>query len=117
MAKKDGNIVERLMEYVQIKIEQFKLRIVGAVSRLIAGILAFTFVAVLGILFLFFLSLSLGAFLNTVFDSEFYGYLTVAGFYLLLIIIILVLIKTQKVRGWFEDLLMKTMENEDEPEV
>ena len=116
MAESKSNTVERLTEYVHIKTEQFKLRIVSSVSRLIANVVSFSFFAVLGAFFVFFLSFGLGAFLNSVLNSEFYGHLIIAGFYLLLILIIFLLAKTNKLRDWFEDLILKAIEREDESE-
>lgn len=116
MADSDSSIIKRLTEYVHIKIEQLKLKVIGSVSRLLANILAFSAIAVLVVFFVFFLSLSVGAFLNARLASPFSGYLIVAGFYFLVIVILLLLTRTHKVRNWFENLFIRIIDNEDESE-
>lgn len=116
MTSKIGEIVERITEYIQIKTEQVKLKIVGYISRILANVLALFFIILIGFFFLFFLSFSIGSLLNEVFESAFLGHLLISAFYLLLIIIVLMLVKFGKIQGWLEFLILKIAEQEDEQE-
>ena len=44
---------------------------------------------------------------NEVFDSEYLGFLTVAGGYLLIIVILGIMAKTGKIQNWIEVLILK----------
>lgn len=116
MASSVNDIVEKLTEYVQIKTEQLKLKIIGVTSRILGNIITIFLVAAIGLLFIFFLSLSIGALLNEVFESMYLGYLTITGFYFLLILVILILSKSGKIQSIFENLILKISEQEDESE-
>ena len=116
MASSIGDIVEKITEYIQIKTELIKLKIVGYVSRILANVIAFAFISVIAFFFLFFLSFSLGSYLNYRLESEFMGHLIIAGFYLLGIIVIFLLAKTGRIQGWLENLILKVAEQEDEQE-
>jgi hypothetical protein len=116
MASSVGDIIEKITEYIQIKTELIKLKLVGYISRVLANVLAFVFIAIIAFFFIFFLSFSLGSYLNTYFESEYLGHLVVTGFYLLLIIIIFLLAKTGKIQSWLENLILKIAEQEDEQE-
>lgn len=116
MASKIGEIIEKLTEYIQVKTEQVKLKIVGYISRILANVLALFFIILVGFFFLFFLSFSIGSLLNEVLESAFWGHLIIAGFYLFLIIIALILVKSGKIQSWLENLILKIAEQEDEQE-
>ncbi len=47
MASSVGDIIERITEYIQIKTELFKLKIIGHVSRILASVIALVLVGVL----------------------------------------------------------------------
>ncbi len=116
MANSVSDIVEKITQYIQIKTEQLKLRVISHISRIMAHILVFMFLLVIGVFLVFFLSMSLATYLNEVLASQFLGYLIVAGCYLLLMIIIFLLMRSGKVQGWFEQLLLNIAESEDEQE-
>ncbi len=116
VASSVGDIVEKITEYIQIKTELIKLKVIGYVSKIVATVLGLAFISVIAFLFVFFLSLGLGSYMNSLLESEFLGHLIVAGFYLLLIIIIFLLVKTGKVKSWLENLILKIAEQEDEQE-
>ena len=116
MSSSANEIVEKLTEYVQVKTELLKLKIISVVARVLGNIITFFLVASIGLFFILFLSIGIGALLNEVFESAYLGYLSVAGFYLLLIFIIMVLSKSGKIQSLFENLILKMSEQEDESE-
>ena len=116
MASSVGDIVEKITEYIQIKTELIKLKIIGSVSKILANVIAVTVIGVIAFFFVFFLSFAFGFYLNVLLDSEFLGHLIIAGFYLLLIIIIFLLVKSGKVQSWLENLILNIADQEDEQE-
>ncbi len=114
MASSIGDIVEKITEYIQIKTELIKLKVIGHVSRVLSNVIAIALIGVIAFFFFFFLSFSLGSYLNSLLESEFLGHLIVAGFYLLLIIIIFLLVKTGKIQSWLENLILKIAEQEED---
>lgn len=116
MASSVGDIVEKITEYIQIKTELIKLKVIGYVSKILANVLAIALIGVIAFFFFFFLSLGFGFYLNNLLSSEFLGHLIVAGFYLLLIIIIFLLVKSGKVQSWLENLILNIADQEDEQE-
>ncbi len=116
MGSSIGNITERITEYVQIKTEQIKLTVITCVSRVLADVIFLFFVSVAGLFFIFFLSFSLGSYLNTLFESDFSGHLLVAAFYFVLITIMILLMKTRRIQGWLEDFILNIVEKKDEQE-
>lgn len=113
MATSIRKIVDQLAEYAEIKTDQIKLKFISKVSKLLATTLSIVLIGALGLLFLLFLSLSMAEILNESLDSNFWGHLIVTGFYLTLIIIVLLLAKAKKIRGWFEKLIMYIAEQEN----
>lgn len=113
MATSIRKIVDQLAEYAEIKTDQIKLKFISKVSKLLATTLSIVLIGALGLLFLLFLSLSVGEILNESLDSKFWGHLIVTGFYLILIIIILLLTRAKKISVWFEKLIMYIAEQEN----
>jgi len=116
MASSVGDIIEKITEYIHIKTELIKLRVIEFVSRILANVLALLFIGAIAFFFFFFLSLSLGFYLNVLMESEFLGHLIVSGLYLLLIIVIFLLVKTGRIRTWLENLILNMAEKDDEQE-
>ena len=115
MANSVGDIVERITQYIQVKTEQVKLKIIGTIARVLANIIAMAVIAVMGFFFVLFISYAAASYLNALLGSVFLGHLLVAAFYLILIIVIVLLTKTRKIQGWFENLIL-TIADQDEQE-
>jgi len=114
MASTIADLIDKIKEYIELKAEQLKLQAVPHFSRFVSGLIAVSLLAMLGILLMFFLSLALANFFNELMVSSYIGYLFLAGFYLLLILVVLVLVKTGKVQGWVEQLILKASKNEED---
>lgn len=85
-----------LLGYFEARIEQLKAEIRQEIEVVVRKLILYVLVGVFAILMLFFLSISLAGYLNTLFDSQFLGYLILAGINILLLIIILVIIQIRK---------------------
>ncbi|MEP1094518.1 MAG: phage holin family protein [Cyclobacteriaceae bacterium] len=116
MTSSVGDIIEKITEYIQVKTELIKLKVIGIVSRVLANVISAALIGIIAFFFFFFLSFSIGSYLNGILQSEFLGHLIVAAFYLLLIIIILLLAKTGRIQSWLENLILNIVEQEDEQE-
>ncbi len=108
-----NNLIDKISEYIRLKGEKLKLEIITQISRLLAHLVAFLFIAVIGVFFLIFASLSLGAYLNWVLDSTFLGYLIVGGLYFIILIGIFFLLRSNKIQNWLETLFISLSENEE----
>jgi len=82
--------IDMLKQYISDRITLIKLQSIEKVSTIAAGIASGITLAVLGLFFLVFFSITLGFLFSSWLDSETAGFGIVAGIYLLLIIIILV---------------------------
>jgi len=109
-------LINRITEYIKIKTEQIKLEIIGHSARLLSHVLVVGFLVILGLFFLFFISFGLSAYFNQLFNSTFLGYLTVAGLYLLVIVLISILARTGKIQNWIEATIVKAMDEMEEDE-
>ncbi|MFY0599598.1 MAG: phage holin family protein [Cyclobacteriaceae bacterium] len=111
-----NNLLDKINAYIQVKGEKLKLDIISQVSKLLASFVAFLLLGLVGFFFFVFGSIALGAFLNEILDSVYYGYLILTGFYLILLFIIFMLFKTKKIQKWMEGFFMSLSENTDDDE-
>lgn len=111
-----NKLLDKLSEYIRLKGEKLKLDIIAQVSRLLAHLLAFLFLVIIAFFLFIFLSLAAGAYLNVLLESEYYGYLIVAGVYLVLLIIIFLMLRTNRIQNWLESVFINISENMDTDE-
>jgi Zn-dependent protease with chaperone function len=109
-------IFQPIKEYIQIKLEQIKLKVIAQVSKLMSHVIVALLFAFLGLFILLFLSFALAAFLNTLFASPYLGFLLVGAFYFLLLLVVLVLAKNGKIRIWIENSIYESSQNLEEDE-
>tara|TARA_Y100000588_G_C13623846_1_gene656589 strand:+ start:122 stop:484 length:363 start_codon:yes stop_codon:yes gene_type:complete len=112
-----NKLVDKISEYIRLKGEKIKLDIIAQVSRLLAHFVAFLTIALVGLFLLIFLSLALAAYLNYALDSPHYGYLIVGGIYLIGLVGILLLLRTNKLQNWLETLFVNLSESLEEENV
>ncbi|MFH0841533.1 MAG: phage holin family protein [Bacteroidota bacterium] len=89
MLEEIGNIKKDIQEYIEAKLDLFKLQSAENISRVVSNVVVAVIVLLLGSLILFFLSFTAAYFLASVLNSNELGFLCVAGFYLILMLIIL----------------------------
>lgn len=85
---KAEELVSEVKEYINVKLDALKLTVAEKISRIAAVIIAGAVVAVAILFFVIFLSIALGYLLGEIFNSIWLGFLTVAGLYLLIGLII-----------------------------
>lgn len=110
-------LAELLTEYLEVKSDQIKLKVLSALARLSTVIISFALIAGLVFFILLFVNFYLSNLLNSYLESTYYGYLIVSGVYLLFLIITLFLIKKEKLQKWIDELMIKTLEEKDEEEL
>lgn len=89
MLEEVEHIKKDLQEYIELKLDLLKLQAAENVSRIISGVVVGAIIAIFAALILFFLSFAAGFFLASILNSTELGFLCVAGFYLLLVLILL----------------------------
>lgn len=106
-----NNLLDKVSNYIRLKGEKLKLEVIAQVSRLLAHFVAFMLIVMIGLFMLVFLSVATGAYFNSLLESTFLGYLIVAGFYLVLMITIILLLRTNRLQNWLEALFIKFSES------
>jgi hypothetical protein len=98
-----SKIKEALEGYIKVKLELLKLDIAEHLSKLLAQLAAYLVMLSFFGLVVAFLSLGAAFFLNDVFESSSLGFVVVSGFYTILLIVIFVLLKSGKLKSFFEN--------------
>ena len=116
MAGAIGDTISKLKEYVDVKTEQIKLVVLAKVSIVLSNVIAVSITLLFSFFLFFFLSFAVANVLNDAFQSSHIGFFLIAGFYLLIIIVVLILAKRGIIQGWIERLILTISEKEDETE-
>ena len=80
-------MLDKLIKYVEINIELFKLDLKEGIVRVIAKIIRFMLTLILLSFMLLFVSLGLALYLNQALQSQFYGFMLVGGAYAVLFVV------------------------------
>lgn len=105
-------ILDKITEYLQVRGEQLKLEIMVRLAKILSIVIVFLMLALMGFVFLIIAGIALSEYLNDVMSSQFWGYVIVSGFILLVIIIIGLLLKSGKIQSWLENVILKIGEEE-----
>ena len=111
-----SDIVEKITQYIHVKTELIKLKLISFIARVVSNLIALFTISLIGIFFILFLSFGIGAYLNELIESSYAGYFIVSAFYLVLIILMFILLKAGSIQRWLEALIVKIVEQEDEQE-
>ena len=110
---RNDSLIGNLTGYLDTRIDLVRLEIQQKVSTIFVGTIHGVVLALLGLLFVIFLSIFAGLGLNTVLDSNFWGFGIVAGFYLLLLVLVLVGVDKAAFQGLANKLLKDTIYKSD----
>ncbi|MEQ8906363.1 phage holin family protein [Ekhidna sp.] len=116
MASSASKVINNIVEFIEIKTEQIKLRIIARVAKMLSGVIAVSMLSLLLLFFLFFLTFAFAEMINAGLESPYWGYLIMAGAYFLLIIIVVLLVKKRKLQRWIETAIVKLEEAKYEQE-
>jgi hypothetical protein len=79
-----------IQEYLEIKLDLIRLHMAENISRMMSSAINLTIIGYLLFFILFFLSFAAGYYLGSVFNSVELGFLCVAGFYIIILLIFLI---------------------------
>jgi len=114
MANSFSNTVEKITSFIEVKIEQIKIKLIRASSKVIGNIIGISIITVFTLLFLLFLTIGVANWINHLLNSPFWGYFIISGFYLFLIIILFSLLNTGKINSWIEQAIANSEQEEYE---
>ncbi|MBD2723641.1 MULTISPECIES: phage holin family protein [Hymenobacter] len=110
---RNDSLIGNLTGYLDTRIDLVRLEIQQKVSTALVGTIHGVMLAVLGIFFLIFLSVFAGLALNSALDSEFWGFGIVAGFYLVLLVLVLVGVDKAAFQGLANKVMKDTIYKSD----
>lgn len=117
---KVDSLITNISEYVETRIAIVKAEAKDDVMKAMRAAMIFGSIAVLGLFFLLFLSLTIALALNAVLDSWFWGFAIVTGVYLIILVVLYSLRNSEKVKMMFGDgslaFLKKQPKKEQTPE-
>ncbi len=111
-----ADTLDKITQFIELKVEQLKLRMIEKISGLLANVISLSIALFATFFFIFFLSFALAYLLNAFLSSTYLGFFIVCGFYLLVILILLFLLRKKIIQGWFESLIHKISETQNEDE-
>jgi len=103
------NIAFNLTGYVESKLELFKLEIRTDVTKALSRAMTLIFLALLGFLFLLFLSLGLAYLINSFFEAQYIGFFVIALFYG--IVFVSLYINRKALTSNMEEQILKSQKN------
>ena len=81
------SLFDKTTDYLETRVELIKLKAVRKSSDLISALVTKIVIFIISIIFLIVLNIALGLWLGEMMNKEYYGFFTLAGFYLFLGII------------------------------
>ena len=110
---RNDSLIGNLTGYLDTRIDLVRLELQQKVSSVFVGTIHGATLAVLALLFVVFVSIFAGLGLNAALDSTFWGFGIVAGFYLLLLILVLVGVDKAAFQGLANKALKDTIYKSD----
>jgi hypothetical protein len=110
---RNDSLISNLTGYLDTRIDIVKLEAQQKVSTILVGTIHGATLAILGLLFVIFVSIFAGLALNSALDSPYLGFGIVAGFYLLLLVLVLVGVDKTAFQGLANKVLKDTIYKSD----
>jgi hypothetical protein len=110
---RNDSLIGNLTGYIDTRIDLVRLEVQQKVSTILVGTIHGAALAMLGLLFIIFVSIFAGLALNSVLDSTFLGFGIVAGFYLVLLVLVLVGVDKAAFQGIANKALKDTIYKSD----
>ena len=110
---RNDSLIGNLTGYLDTRIDLVRLELQQKVSGALVGTIHGATLALLGLLFLIFVSIFAGLALNDALNSDFWGFGIVAGFYLLLLVLVLVGVDKATFQGIADKALKDTIYKSD----
>ncbi|GAA4351587.1 hypothetical protein GCM10023185_10360 [Hymenobacter saemangeumensis] len=110
---RNDNLISNLTGYLDTRIDLVRLELQEKVKSILVSTVHGVMLALLGLFFLIFLSIFAGLALNDALDSHFWGFGIVAGFYLLLLVLVLLGVDKAAFQGVANNLMKDTIYKSD----
>ncbi|MFD2719173.1 phage holin family protein [Hymenobacter monticola] len=110
---RNDSLIGNLTGYLDTRIDLVRLELQQKISTGLVGTIHGVTLAVLGMFFLIFLSVFAGLALNSALDSPFWGFGIVAGFYLVLLVLVLVGVDKSAFQGIVNKMMKDTIYKSD----
>jgi len=112
------SLIQNITKFIELKMEIYELKVKEQMVQIISSLATLGLILMLGIIMLFFFSLALGFYLNSLFDSSFLGFALIGSVYLLIAIMLMVfkdkLITNRLFQTFFSETLIKDSSDEQE---
>ena len=112
-APRPDTLINNLTGYLDTRIDLVRLELQQRVNVLFVNVLHGAFLAFFGLMFFLFLNLYAALALNDVFNSPSLGFAAVAGFYLVLLVLVLVGVDKKAFQGLADKTLKDTIYKSD----
>jgi|APHig6443717817_1056837.scaffolds.fasta_scaffold06865_5 uncharacterized membrane protein YagU involved in acid resistance len=109
--EKIENLIENLKCYAVTTVDLFKLETADRFSTILSKLISNVIIWLTVVLFSLFLSLCISFFLSDIFDNSYIGFGIVAGFYLLLLIALIVFRKKILIRPIRDRMIQEIMQS------
>ena len=110
---RNDSLIGNLTGYLDTRIDLVRLELQQKVSTALVGTIHGAVLAILGLMFVIFVSIFAGLALNSALDSTYWGFGIVAGVYLLLLILVLVGVDKAAFQGLATKVLKDTIYKSD----
>ncbi len=112
-APRPETLISNLTGYIDTRIDLIRLELQQRANGLFINVVHGVFLAFFGLMFFLFLNLYAALALNDVFNSPSLGFAAVAGFYLLLLVLVLVGVDKKAFQGLADKVLKDTIYKSD----
>ena len=110
---RNDSLIGNLTGYLDTRIDLVRLEIQQRVSTILVGTIHGAALAMLGLLFIIFVSIFAGLALNSALNSTYWGFGVVAGFYLVLLVLVVVGVDKAAFQGLANKVLKDTIYKSD----
>lgn len=109
-------VSDAFKKYVELRLELFQIETKEQLLRAVSALILLVLMGVIGMLVLFFASLTASFYLNSALESSFLGFFIVASFYLTIILLLLIFKKRLSGRGGILAFLEKYLISDEDGE-
>ena len=114
MDDSQSNVIKKVTELIEVKTERFKLKLVAKTAAFFSTALSASMFLAIAFFIIFFSSFGVAFLLNEVLSSAYLGFLILAGFYLVIIVVVFILFKRKIIQNFFESILIKLIDPEED---
>ncbi|MAJ52221.1 MAG: hypothetical protein CMB82_11515 [Flammeovirgaceae bacterium] len=105
---KVNSLIGKIISLIKIKGDQVKLELILKFSNFLALSILFFILAILSLLMLIFLSFGIAVVFNEFLMSSYWGYFIASAFFLLVIVIVVWMSRSRKIRNWLEGVIIES---------